>query len=835
VNLRERLGAVVADLRYAARRFGRAPSFVLVAMVTLALGIGANITVFTWMDGLVLHPLPLVKDVARLVALQTGTPSGGSQSVSYPDYLDWSTATALSDVVAYRRQELSLRTSASGDAESVWGVLVSSNYFDVLGVRLVRGRTFRPEESSPRGSAGGAPVAIIGYDMWQRTFGAREDVIGSSIFLNGHPLTIIGVAPPGFHGGNVGFSFDLWAPLTMQPTLTAQPLDKLTWRRSRWISAVAKLAPGASLERARAELKTIGIRISAEHVEDKDVRPVVVPLLDAEASSILEPIFVALLGATGIVLAIVVFNLAGLQLVRSLARRQELAVRLTLGASRSRIVQQFLIEALLLACIAAPAAMVVSLWARGLLAHFLTHTTFPLAATPSLTGRVLLYAVLVTFAVVVTIGTWPALHVSSRARPGLATSSGGNRSMTGQGRAREVLVVAQLALSLAGVASAGLLVHSLARLRGTGTGLVDPGHVLLASTDFDLAGAGFAGLGDDPAVRARRLPVAMDLLRRARAMNGVRTAALTDSPPLGLVNGFDSFDIQIPGYVPAPNETMSSEIAYVTPDYFSTVGPTVARGRSFRDEDRAGSAAVIAVNEAFAARYWPIGEPALTALGKTVHLGGRDATIVGVVRDAKYHWVSESPRPFVYLPYAQWSPSSLTIALRAEGDPLALVAPLRRVFHEANPALPMLDPRTLDDQIEGALTLQRLGAALLASLATLALAIAGLGLYAALMQAVQQRQREIGIRMALGARAVDVLAQFTRRGLVVAGAGILLGAPIVFVAGRLLRKQIYGIAPTDPLSLAVTGVIFAVVVIAASFVTALRASRVDPAASIRVE
>jgi predicted permease len=832
MQLRERFQTFAADCRLAVRGFRRTPMFVIIAVSTLALGIGANTTVFSWMEALVLDPLPVVSDVRGLVSLSTGTPSGGTQPISYPDYLDWSAATRrLAAVVAYRRERLSVRTTAGGDARAIWGVLVSSNYFDVLGVKPMLGRAFRADESAPRARAGGAPVVVIGYDLWQRELGGSTAVLGRLIWLNGHAVTVIGVAPPGFRGTNVGFAFDLWAPITMQPTLLGQPVAKLSWRNSRWLTAFGRLAPGITVQQAAAELSDIGARVAAAHAEDKGTKPAVRPLLDAEASRTLEPVFLALLGATGLVLAIVCFNLAGLHVVRANARGHELSVRLALGASRGRIVQQLLIEAALLALASLPFVLATTLWARRVLGHFLVSSVFPVAELPGVNVAVLVFAALLASVVVFAIALWPALRASTQAPAGL----GSNRTTSGTHRVRETLIVVQLALSLVAVATAALLVRGLDRLRATDTGLVDPEHVLVATTDFDLSGPGYAGFDDDPAIRARRLPAAMEILRRVRSLPGVRDATLMDTPPLGLVTGFDSFDTEVPGYSPGPNEDTAIEISYVTPGFFTTVGPAIAHGRTFDATNPPNSPGVAIVNAAFARRFWKGVDPASAVVGKTIRAGGKTLTVVGVTRDTKYHFLTESALPFLYLSYEQWSPTALAVAVRTVGDPAAVAEPLRRIFHDVDPALPFFQPRTLADQVDGALTIQRLAATLLTALGGLAITIAGLGLYGALTQAVQQRQREIGIRMALGARATDIARQFAARGLGLAAIAGLLALPGVLAAAGVLRAQIDGIGAMDPLALAAATLVFIGVAGASSLVTAAGAARIDPATSIRNE
>lgn len=834
LNGREWLSSVRQDLGVGVRKLVAEPTFALIAVVLLALGVGANATVYSWLHGLVLEPLPLVKDVGSLVAIRSTTPSGVASSVSFPDYLDWSGASrSLSAVVAYRRQQLSVQGQSNGQAEAIWGVMASSNYFDALGVSLVRGRGFRPEESAPLAPAGTALVAVIGYDLWQRQFAGRDDVVGQPIWINGHRLTIIGVAPQGFAGSNVGFAFELWAPITLQPTLLGEPAAKLTWRNSRWLTAFARLRPSATLAQANAELKTIGARLARDYPEDRHVEPTASQLLDAEASAFLEPVLAILLGATALMLLVVAFNLAGLLLVRAAARRMELGIRVALGASRTRIVQQFVIESLLLATVATPAALLVAYQSQGLLNHFLTHSTFPLATPPRVTTSVIAFAAAVMALLILVVSVWPATRAVRDGRNPLTL--GANRSVTSRGRGRETLVAIQLGLSLVTVGAAAMLVSTLVQLRRSDTGLVDPAHTLLVSSDFDLAGPGYAGFGDDPLVRARRIPLAREMLQRVRALPGVRDAVLMDNAPLGLISGYDAFDVAVPGHVPRQGENLSFEMAVVSPGYLETVGPQLVRGRGFTDADGIDGPTVILVNEAFARQFWPATKGTEPAVGKIVNLGGRHASVIGVVRNAKYHALTDDARPFMYLAYNQWVPSTLTVAIRTAGDPLTLAGPVRAAFRDVAPGLPIIDPRTLEDQVDGALTLQRVSATLLAALGALALLVATVGLYGSLAQAVQQRRREIGIRMTLGARASDILRQFVWRGMTITLFGIALGAPLLYLVARWLRHALAGVGAPEPIALASIALLLALTAGTATVVTALRAARTNPALTTRGE
>ena len=834
LNTRERLSSLRQDVSIGIRKLVAEPTFALIAIVLLAVGVGANATVYSWLHGLVLEPLPLVRDVGSLVALRSASPSGVASAVSYPDYLDWSAAShSLSAVVAYRRQQLSLQTDPAGQAEAIWGVLASSNYFDALGVSLALGRGFRAEESAPRASAGVAPVAVIGYDLWQRKFVGRDDIIGQPIWVNGQRLAIIGVAPRGFAGSNVGFAFELWAPITLQPTLLGEPAAKLTWRNSRWLTAFARLRSGVTLHQANAELQVIGERLAGVYPEDRHIEPKVSPLLDVEASGVLKPVLSVLLGATTLILLVVAFNLAGLLLVRAAARRTELGIRLALGASRTRIIQQFVIEALLLAFVATPAALLVAHEGQGVLNHFLTHATFPLATPPGVSSSVIAFAGGVMTLLVLVVSVWPAVRALREGHHALAL--GGSRSVTSRGLARETLVAIQLALSLVAVGAAAMLVSTLVELRRADTGLVDPEHTLLVSSDFGLAGPGYAGFGDDPAVRARRLPLANELLQRVRALPGVRQAVLMDNAPLGLISGYDAFDVAIPGYVPRQGETLEYQMAEVSTGYFASVGPALVGGRDFTDGDGVEAPTVIVVNQAFARHFWPAAGGSEPALGKIVNFAGRHASIIGVARDAKFHALGDDAQPFMYLAYEQWNPSTLTLAVRTAGDPLTLAGAVRAAFREVVPSLPIIDPRTLEDQVDGALTLQRLSASLLAALGALALLVATVGLYGSLAQAVQQRRREIGIRMALGARSADILRQFSWRGLAITLCGIALGAPILYVVTGWLRHSLAGVGAPEPIVFVAIAVLLALTAGTATLVTAFRAAATDPALSTRTE
>jgi len=828
LRMREHLEELVADLRHAVGRLSRQPLAALFTILTIAIGIGVNATVFSWMETLVLDPLPAVHDARSLMALSLSSPHGASQSISYPDYLDWrSMSKTIRDIVLVRDERLSIKRTSDGDAEPAWGALVSANYFSVLGVRPILGRTFLPNESAPLAHAGSAPVVLLSYRLWQDRFSGDSGALGRPIWVNGLPMTIIGVLPQGFRGAETGFSMDLWAPVTMQPALVGQPLDKLTWRATRWMHAIARLAPFVSLSGARAELATIGSAISATHPEDRDLAPTLAPLFDVQAPGIMRPVLLALLGGTGLVLLIVCANVGSLRLLAGMTQEREIAVRLALGSGRFRLVRQFVVEAALLTVVGSAAALIVARWAAASIGRVLSSNDLPVAIVPRFDGRVFALALALAVLVTLLVGIWPALR-ASRVGASTALHGAGERGTSYHTRARRVLVVAQLALSLVALTMAGLFVRSLRQLQKVDSGLRDAGHVLVVSSNFDLAGSTYRGFEN-----TKRLAIVHSLLGRARALPGVEGAAASQTAPLGLITGFDSFDTEVVGHVKRPGEPTSFEINFVTAGYFHLVGPALAAGREFADADRAGAPYVVVVNEAFARRFWPGPDAARQALGKELRLASHTATVIGVVHDGKLHDMSESPFPFYYLPFDQWSPTSVALDVRTQRDPLSLAPAVRQIVHEVEPSLPVLDVHPLSDQIDGALAIQRLSATLLGVLGAIALVLATLGLYGTLAQAVLQRRREIGIRIALGARRQTVLLLFAREGLVLAIAALVLGLPAAFGAARVMRGQIYGIGVADPWAIGGTIVLLLGVSLGASLVTATRATRVDPAVTLR--
>ena len=808
------------ELRHTLRALMRTPSFALVTILSLAIGIGVTATVFVWLNGLVLDPLPQVRDARALVAVRTATVDGNTQSISYPDYLDWSAQTrSLSTLVAHRQERLTL---GSIGEQQVWAVFASANYFDALGLRPALGRFFLSSESAPEAAPGTGRVVVLGHHVWRRDFGGRRDVVGSTIRLNGERFTVIGVAPAGFSGTTVGYRSDLWVPITMHATLAGQPVDRYGWRPVRWMQAFGRLAPNATVEDAAIELRAIGQRLES-NPENKGLFPRPQTMFETGTPATVKPVMAALFGGSAVLLLIVCANVASLLLVRGIARQREIALRLALGASRTRVMRDTMLEAVVISALGAVGAVVLAQVTSRLLFGLLPTTAQPYAPPPGVGGRVLLFGLVVATGVALLVGMLPALR-AARTESTAALRGGAKGVQRPQGRASAVLVIAQLALALVATASAGLFLRSLESLREVDPGFTAPGQVLVAGTEIA------------PARYTSRTAIQTtnELLDRVRTLPRVRSAAVATDLPLGFNAGFDGFDVRVEGYEPRPDETMSFSANMVSPGYFATLGLPLFAGRDFAAGDAASSPSVAIVSEEFARRFSPA-DAGRGMIGRRMFLGGRWVSVVGIARDAKYRSLSEPPTPFLYLAFAQWGPPSFSVILRTHDDPALHVPALREALHGVSAALSAPRIERLADRVDGALLVQRISAGLFTGLAGLALALAALGLYGLLSYLVARRRLEIGIRMALGARAEDVVANLLRYVGVLTVAGVAIGVGAALATGRLVESQLFGVEAGDPVTLAVAALVLGVVALVAAALPARRASRVDPAVAMRME
>jgi len=797
----------------------------LIAVLTLALGIGANTTVFSWMEGLILNPFPAVRDPSRLVSVKITTSAGMNGSMSYPEFAALrANARSVENLSAYQFYQFGLQDDArASSAEPVWGVFASTDYFAALGVRPVLGRTFLPSDSV----AGADPIVVLGNSLWRHRFASDPAVIGRRVRLNGHDATVVGVASPNFAGSFAGFDFDLWVPLSTY-ALLGDNADKLKTPNSWWLTVFARLKPGVSLEQARAELGVVGRQVAREYPDLGAKGATALPFEGGGARAMLRPMFTALLGVTSLVLLIVCANLGNLLIGRAAARRREIGVRAALGASRGRLTRQLFIECLVLAVPGAVLGVVIAAWGRSALGALMPATGFPLALDTPIDLRVLSFVVVLTVTAVLLFGLAPALR-ASRVDLAPVLKNGTPGAGLSRSRLRGALVVAQLALSLVAVVSAALFVRTLHALDRIDPGFHDGEHVLLVSTDF-----GFAGIRDAGVMRT----TVDRLVERTAALPGVTAVAVADHVPMGLDSG-DEWSVSVPGYTPRKDESMSVGATSITPSYFDVMRIPILRGRAIAASDPIeGSARAVVVNESFVTRFLAGREP----IGASVLIGsGRQpAVIVGVAHNVvrgfdNISGLSGAPDPAFYAAYAGSPVRGITLHVRTSGEPFALLPSVRRTIADVAPALPTLAPETVAEHAQGAFFLQRLGATVLGSLAGVALLLAALGLYGVTAHSVTERTHEVGVRVALGATARQVIETFLREGLRLTAFGLVIGALVALAVGQLLASQLYGVRGGDPLVLTGTALLLAVVSLIASYLPARRATRVDPIIALRAD
>ena len=814
---------LLTDLRLAARLLAKSPGFTAVAVLSLALGVGANTTIFSLLNALLLQPLP-GREPARLATVYTSDSSGPIYGASsYPDYLDFrSGSRAFEGLAAYGIKPLLF--TAGGESQRILAQLVTGNFFDLLGLQASYGRTLLAGEDVE----GQHPVVVLSDALWRSRFGADPAVVGRTIALNGKPFTVVGIGPAGFTGLMRGVGVDVFVPLAMQGALTG---DSLESRGDRGLLLIGRLRRGARIEEARAELAVVARQLHASHRDMwTNVRgePRVVSVLPEDASRVLPMIrrplsaFLAVLfAAVGLVLLIACSNVASLLLARASSRRRELAVRMALGAGRARLVRQLLTESLLLSVTAGVLGVALAALALELILAFQPPLPFSLALGLELDRRVLLFALGLSLATGVGFGLLPALRASGTAPIDALKARG--EAVRGRGmRLRDALVVAQVAGSLVLLVGAGLFLRSLSRAQAIDPGF-DPERAVVFSVD--LAAQGY------DAHRGAAFYGALQ--ERLAATPGVKAVSFATYLPLTL--GGERRGMSAVGYTPAPGEDSEVSSSFVGANYFETMRSTLVRGRGFTLADAPGTRPVVVVNEAFVRRYWP----GRSGLGERVALPweGGDVTleVIGVARDGKYVSLGEEPTPYVFLPQRQLYRSQMAVVVRTQGDPTALVPALRRQVSALDPTLPVYEVKTLVAHLGTALFPARAAATLLGLTGVLALFLAAIGLYGVLSYLVTLRTREIGVRMALGARRQDVLQLVVGRGLRLAGIGLAVGLALSLGITRFLSFLLYGTSPLDPVTFASVVALLLGVALAAAWTPAWRASRVEPSVALREE
>jgi predicted permease len=826
------------DLRYGLRMMARNPSFTTVAVLTLAVGIGATTTAFTWINSVMLQPLGGVADPNRLVDVESVTPGGEFVPSSYPDFIDFRKYLKLIDGIAVTHITV-FSVGKEDHADRVWGELVSGNFFDVLGVKPEAGRLFLPSEYAD--APGKFPIAVISDRYWRSHYNADPSIVGRTILINQHELTVVGVAAPAFHGSMPVTAFDLWVPYMEQPALNSVQEWMLRDRHNRNMLGIARLKPGVPVDQARAELKTLAERMAIANADvSEGMSATLQPLWKSPHGPqglLIGPLRI-LMGVCILVLLIVCANVANLLLARATVREKEFTARLALGAGRGRLARQVLTESLMLTGAGAALGLAVAPWMShalkflmppGPMQQLVAMDTRPNLSILAFTAGVCVLAALAA-------GLVPALQVG-RLNLSSRLNAGGRSSNTSRSRnrLRSVLVASEVALALVALVGAGLFARSFSTTMHIDPGF-DPNHVLL--NQFYLNTNGYS--------LAQRKEFCRRLEERMRSAPGVTDVAYSDGVPLGFEPSWWE-ELKVEGYAPRPNENMSVFRNVISPGYLPLMHIPLVEGRNFAESDNESdkSPAVMIVNEAFVRRFFAGRDP----IGTRIHGWGSWFRVVGVAKDSKYHYLGESTPAYFYVPFRQLYREDMNLAfyVRTKGEPDYILATLRRQVHDLDPNVTVFDAAPLKEFIGASLYPQKIAASLMTVLGSIALLLAAVGLYSVMAYSVAQRTQEIGVRMALGAQPGHVLRMVIKQGLALTAGGLIVGAFLAVALARAVASvsftgggmgasaKLLGAGADNPLIFVAAAVFLCAVATLASWLPARRAAAIDPMKALRTE
>jgi len=801
------------DLRYGLRMLLKNPGFTAVAVIALALGIGANSAIFSVVNTVLLRPLPYKVPEQLVMVWEENSKQGFPKDTPSPaNYIDWRDQNHVFEAMA-AMTEISFNLTGAGDPERIDGQRVSASLFLLLGVEPQLGRAFRPEEDKPDANH----VVMMSYGLWQRRFGGDPGIIGKPINLNGESFTVVGVMPQGFQFPTR--NDQLWIPIAFDAKEAGN-------RGSHYLEVIARIKPGTTLQQAQIEMTTIAARPQQKYpATNTSIGAVVTPLHEQVVGKI-KPALLVLLGAVAFVLLIACANVANLLLARAAVRQKEIALRLALGAGRARLIRQFLTESVLLASLGGGVGLLLAIGGLDVLKRFIPPNISQAQAI-AIDGKVLIFTVLVSLVTGLIFGVAPALQASNFNLNDSLKEGGRDSAASSRGnRIRGLLVIGEVAVSFLLLIGAGLLINSFLHLRN-----VDPGfrtdHVLTMRIVL-------------PEVRypdrTRRAPFYDELIRRVEALPGVTAAAVVTDVPL--TSSGDSVGVSIEGRPdPAPDRVPIVVTRMISPHYFKTMGISLLQGRVFTDREKADSPPVAVISETTARLFWPGEDP----LGKRLKVGessssNRWLTVVGVVKDVRQYELGIEPKPQMYLPHAQnefFEPSALVVQTNV--DPLSLASTVRRTVWEIDNDQPVSDVSSMAQVVSESVARQRFSMLLLGVFAGLALLLAAVGIYGVMSYTIAQRTREIGIRMALGAQRSDVLKLALGQGLRLVSVGVLIGLAAALVLTRVMTSLLFGVSPTDSMTFITISVVLMSVAALASYIPALRATKVDPIFALRYQ
>jgi predicted permease len=807
------------DLKCGWRVLTKSPGFSTLAIVTLALGIGANTTIFSWINSTLLNPVPGLTNSNEVVSLTLSKPGENPFPFTYPDLEAMRDGQqSFTGIAACAFAQISLTDKAK--PERLSAMVASANYFDVLGVRPFIGRSFLPAEDE---NPGGAPVAVISYRLWQTHFAANPNIVGQTVELNRHPYSIVGVTPAAFQGSQTGVRTDIWVPIMMEQQFDPRG-DLLHDHHYFWLLGFGRLRPGVTLAQAQEEMtRRMKREVDSYPEEHKGHNAVTVYPLWRNPFGLnffMATLLPVLMSIAGLVLLLACANVANLMLVRAVGRRREIAIRISLGGNRWRLVRQLLVESLMLSLAGGAVGLAVTLWTQGTLMKFFPVTPdIPVSLTVETDRTLLFTTLLISLLTGVIFGILPALRSSGIAPADvLKEETGSISSGLGKARLTSGLVVAQISLSLLLLICAGLFIRSFRSAQQINPGF-NPHNILV--TSYDLFTAGYS---DATGTEFHR-----QLLTKLEALPGFESVALSDRIPLGFGGG--STAVKPEGYVAPANVSMETQVAIISPNYFHTMQIPIEKGRDFGAQDTKSSQRVVIVSQAFANRYWPGQE----ALGKQVNsdLTHEWFTVVGVARDCKQVALNEKPLPFLYLPVTQIYRPVMIINARVAGNPLASARAVENAAHELNPDLVLFDETTVELRDQFASFGQRVAGTFVGAFGLLALALAAIGIYGVTSYTTRQRTHEIGIRVTLGARRPDVLRLVLGQGVRLVLIGVVVGLVLSFVLTRFLSSLLLGVTSPDAVTFLTVVFLLCGVALFACLIPGRWAMRVEPMVALR--
>jgi putative ABC transport system permease protein len=815
------------DIRFAFRMLIKYPAFSIVAFLAIVLGIGANTTVFGIVNTLLLRPLPVGHSDQVVKVFTTDNHIKGNQPMSYLNFQDFAKQnTVFTSMAAYTFAGMGM--TRGSDTLNVAGLLVSGDYFDLLQVKPALGRTFLPEEDS---TPNGHPVVVLGYNFWKK-LGADPGMVGSTVTLNGHAFTVIGVAPANFTGVDIGFAPDMWLPMSMHQW--ARPAGDFWFdsRRALFVNAMGRLKPGVTISQAGAQMKTIARQLERAYPDVNKERSVALMSLEAAKAqgiggpgneNLAQSVSLLLLVAAGSILLIACANVANLLLARSTTRQREMAVRLALGAGRGRIVRQLLTESILLAVLGGVGGVFLAYCLGDVLVALLPPTPFPIVLNPHPDWRVILFAFIVAVLSGIIFGLAPALQTArwdlTQGLKERASTAGGASS---RWNLRSLLVVAQIAVSLLLLIGSGLFLKSFYKAQA-----IDPGF---RTDHLDLVTIAPLLAGYD---KTRAVQVTRTIVDQIKQDPRVASADVNEWIPLGF--GGEARTIMVEGRdMNDEHNRKFANFSPVTPGYLQTMGIPLLRGRNFTEHDMEKSAARVAIiDETMAKQFWP-NEDALGRRFKFI-VENEPVEVIGIARNSKAITLGETPTAMVYVPLTEMPDSGVTLFVHTVGPPAAMLSEIRRIIRDVDVHIPITYEKTIRDHMAVALWPSWMGAVLLGSLGLLALVLASMGVYGVMAYSVNQRTRELGIRMALGAQSGQVLGLILRQGMLLAGVGLLLGLFAAFGSTRLAGTFLYGVNPSDPIIFFGVTFLLATTALLACYFPARRALKINPVTALRFE